>query len=93
MISPYAKRNYVDHTLIDQASIINFIEYNWHLPGISGSADQVLAQRDQAQGLPFDIAGMFDFRGPRAQRLILDPVTGQPVNDGGPGDHGRRHRG
>jgi phospholipase C len=97
VISPYAKRNYVDHALIDQASIINFIEYNWHLPGISGSADQVLAGRDQAQGLPFDIAGMFDFRGPRNHRLILDPATGQPVNDGNSGgdqnEQSRRHRG
>jgi phospholipase C len=29
VISPYAKQNYVDHTLTDQTSIIHFIEDNW----------------------------------------------------------------
>ena len=35
VISPYAKRNFVDHTLTDQSSIIRFIEDNW---GLRGSA-------------------------------------------------------
>jgi phospholipase C len=29
VISPYARQNQVDHTLLDQASIIHFIEDNW----------------------------------------------------------------
>ena len=29
VISPYARQNYVDHTLTDQTSIIRFIEDNW----------------------------------------------------------------
>ena len=29
VISPYAKKNYVDHTQTDQASILRFIEDNW----------------------------------------------------------------
>ena len=29
VISPYAKPNYVDHTLLDQSSILRFIEDNW----------------------------------------------------------------
>jgi phospholipase C len=29
VISPYAKANYVDHTFIDQASVVRFIEDNW----------------------------------------------------------------
>jgi hypothetical protein len=29
VISPYAKQNYVDHTLIDQSSVVRFIEDNW----------------------------------------------------------------
>ena len=79
VVSPYAKDNYVDHTLIDQSSILNFVEYNWHLPGISGSADQVLAKRDRSEGLPFDIAGMFDFHGRTNPPLFLNPETGQPI--------------
>jgi phospholipase C len=78
VISPWVRANSVDHNLSDQASIINFIEYNWHLPGIPGSADQVLSSTDRSEGVPFDLAGMFDFRHPEGQRLILSPVTGQP---------------
>jgi phospholipase C len=29
VISPYAKTNYVDSTLLDQSSIIHFVEDNW----------------------------------------------------------------
>jgi phospholipase C len=78
VISAYAKSNYVDHNLSDQASIINFVEYNWHLPGIPGSADQILARRDWRHGLAFDLAGMFNFSGPTNGELILNPSTGQP---------------
>ena len=31
VISPYARSNYVDHTLTDQTSILRFIEDNWSL--------------------------------------------------------------
>jgi phospholipase C len=78
VISPFARSNYVDHNLSDQASITNLIEYNWELPAIPGSADQVLAATDLSEGIAFDLAGSFDFRGPRSQRLFLNPDTGQP---------------
>ncbi|HVW28792.1 MAG TPA: alkaline phosphatase family protein [Polyangiaceae bacterium] len=29
VISPWAKRNYIDHTLTDQSSVLKFIEDNW----------------------------------------------------------------
>ncbi|KEH15985.1 phosphoesterase family protein [Medicago truncatula] len=29
VISPYAKQNYVDHTMLDQSSVVRFIEDNW----------------------------------------------------------------
>ena len=80
VISPFARQNTVDHNLSDMSSIINLVEYNWRLPAIAGSFDHVLAARDNAAGLPFDLAGMFRFRGPRAARLLLDPATGQPVH-------------
>ena len=78
VISPFAKHNYVDNNLSDQASMINFVEYNWGLPGISGSADQVLSGKDRSEGIPFDLAGMFRFHGRVNSPLILDPDTGQP---------------
>ena len=78
VISPYAKHNYVDNNLSDQASMINFVEYNWGLPGISGSADQLLSGKDHSEGIPFDLAGMFRFYGRVNSPLILNPDTGQP---------------
>ncbi|HEY1593308.1 MAG TPA: alkaline phosphatase family protein [Solirubrobacteraceae bacterium] len=78
VISPYSKFNAVDHNLSDQASIINFVEYNWGLPGIPGSADQVLSNTDQAEKVPFDLAGMFDFSAPHGPAPILNPQTGKP---------------
>ena len=80
VISPFARHNYVDHNLSDQASIINFVQYNWGLPGISGSADQVLKSRDSSEGIPFDLAGMFNFGDQSNPKLILDPGSGQPVD-------------
>ena len=77
VISPFAKHKHVDHNLSDQASIINFIEYNWRLPAIPGSADQALAGTDAAEGIPFDLAGLFDFSNCNQPALPLDPVTGQ----------------
>ena len=34
-ISPFAKKGHVDHTYYDHASILKFIERNWHLPPLS----------------------------------------------------------
>jgi phospholipase C len=70
VISPYAKANFVDHTVTSQTSIIRFIEDNW-LNGTrigQGSFDSVTNS----------IANMFDFHPKRFQRaLFLDPSTGQ----------------
>ena len=74
VISPYARRNFVDHTLTHQTSIARFIEDNWGLPRLGGEA------MDQWAG---SLAGMFDFNMPaRTDVLILDPATGMP--SGGP---------
>jgi phospholipase C len=29
VISPFAKKNYIDHTLVDQSSVLKFVEDNW----------------------------------------------------------------
>ena len=72
VISPWAKRNYVAHTLTDQSSIIKFVEDNWRLPRISGSFDAIAGT----------LNNMFDFHNGWGQhnsrKLFLDPVTGQP---------------
>jgi uncharacterized protein YjbI with pentapeptide repeats len=78
VVSPWAKTNYVDHNLSDQSSIINFIEYNWKLPAIADSADQILSATDRTEGIPFDLAGLFDFKHPsKVPTSPLDPSTGQ----------------
>jgi phospholipase C len=77
VISPCARQNDVDHDLSDQASIINFIEYNWGLSSISGSYDQALAATDKKEGIPFDLAGMFDFTKCNAPAVQLDPASGE----------------
>lgn len=72
LISPYAKQNYVDHTLTDQTSIIRFIEDNW-LDGKrigSGSFDAIAGS----------VNGMFDFSHRGNERpLFLDANSGQPT--------------
>ncbi|HWB33277.1 MAG TPA: alkaline phosphatase family protein [Acidobacteriaceae bacterium] len=75
VISPYAKENFVDHTVTDQSSIIRFIEDNWSLGRIgNGSTDTIAGTLD----------GMFDFSGHDAggHVLFLNPNTGEPENRG-----------
>jgi len=71
VISPWARHNYVDHTLTDQSSILRGIEDNWRLPRIAGSFDSIAGSLNH----------MFDFDDRRGEnsKLYLDPVTGQPA--------------
>ena len=74
VISPYAKKNYVDHVVTDQSSITRFIEDNW-LGGqrITGSFD----------ALAGTINGMFDFSGRSNEgSYVLDPNTGLVLDEG-----------
>src|ERR1700688_2998354 len=68
VISPYAKRNYVDHTITDQSSILRFIEDNW-LDGqrIPGSFDALAGKLNT----------MFNFTSPDNSKYQLDPSTGE----------------
>jgi len=77
VISPCAKSNYVDHNLSNQASVLNFIEYNWNLGAISGSFDQAQSAIDKTENVPFDLAGIFDFSKCTNPAVLLDPVTGE----------------
>ena len=71
VISSWAKRNHVDHTLTDQSSILRFVEDNWRLGRIAGSFDAKAGT----------LKHLFDFTAARGQnsRLYLDPTTGQPT--------------
>lgn len=72
LISPWAKKNYVDHRVTDLSSTLRFIEDNWNLGRIGkGSTDAIAGT----------LNGLFDFDDePNAQRLILDPQTGTVVD-------------
>jgi len=72
VISPYAKKNFVDHTLTDQTSVIRFIQDNW-LGGQRlgyGSFDAIAGS----------IENMFDFaNGGSTPAVKLDPKTGEKM--------------
>jgi phospholipase C len=70
VISPWARQNFVDHTVTDQTSVIHFIEDNW-LGGQrigTGSFDSISNS----------ISQMFDFTKIRSNgTLFLSPDTGE----------------
>jgi phospholipase C len=72
VISPYAKQNFVDHTVTDQSSILRFVEDNW-LNGqrIAGSFDAIAGTLDN----------MFNFdAAPSTTTLVLSETSGEPTN-------------
>lgn len=75
VISPWSKRNFVDHSVTDQTSVLRFIEDNW-LGGErigNGSFDAIANS----------ISSMFDFHQIVSNDLfILNENTGEPVSFG-----------
>jgi phospholipase C len=67
VISPYAKKNFVDHTQTDQASILSFIEDNWKTGRIGD------ASADASAG---SLNTMFNFHHTRNDTVLLDEQTG-----------------
>jgi phospholipase C len=72
VISPFAKKNFVDSTLTDQSSVIRFIEDNWGLPRIGNGSLDVIAG---------PIQNMFDFSNKKSRKMFLDPMTGLVVSE------------
>ena len=70
VVSPWARQNFVDHTLLTQTSVIHFVEDNW-LGGQrigNGSFDVMSGS----------ITRMFNFSKTRRQwTLFLNPSTGE----------------
>ena len=67
LVSPFARANYVDDSLLDQSSVVKFIEDNWNVPAPGNGAT------DRAAG---SIGLMFDFGAQPRQPLFLSPATG-----------------
>jgi phospholipase C len=71
VISPFAKANFVDHTVTDQSSILRFIEDNWGTGRIGNFSFDTKAG---------SLDNMFSFAQPddrgESRKLFLDPATG-----------------
>jgi phospholipase C len=74
-ISPYANSNFVDHTLTNQASIINFIESNWSLGLIDGPTPPANGQAsfDRNSGT---VNALFNFNNPPNTSPLLLTCSG-----------------
>jgi phospholipase C len=70
VISPYAKSNFVDHTVTDQTSVLRFIEDNWQTGRIGNGSFDAKAGT---------LLNMFSFGrgGGGPDRIFLDPDTGR----------------
>ncbi len=78
VISPFARTNFVDHTLTDQSSILRFIEDNWQTGRIGNQSFDAIAG---------PLLNMFDFRtepqfdldrnGGLDRKLILNDESGE----------------
>jgi phospholipase C len=74
VISPFAKENFVSHSLADQTSITRFAEDNWGLRQIGNGSFDAIA------GSLLDVFDFVHAGGPdRDRTLILDPDSGDPV--------------
>ena len=88
VISPWAKRNFVDHSVTDQTSILKFVEDNWQTGRVgnfsfdakAGSLDAMFAF---AGGRGDDKGDQHSTgQGGARTTLFLDPATGQPARSG-----------
>jgi len=70
LVSPYAKHGHVDHNYADHASLIKFIEHNWHLKTISKFSRDNLPNPVASKSKPYqpinrpaigDMLPLFDF--------------------------------
>jgi phospholipase C len=68
IISPWAKRGFIDHQTLEFASVLRFIETIFGLPPMTS--------RDASAN---DMLGAFDFRDPPRPPLILQPRTCPPA--------------
>ena len=79
VISPWAKTNFVDHTVTDQSSVLRFIEDNWQagrlgngsFDQLAGTIDNMFDFDDRDHGLGRDDDGR--------RTLFLNASTGQPT--------------
>ena len=80
VVSPYARRGYVDHTYYDHVSILKFIERNWHLSPLSERSLDNLPNPKVGDDSPYkptngasigDLMQLFDFDHLRTDTPLL----------------------
>jgi phospholipase C len=72
IISPFAKVNFVDHSVTDQSSVIRYIEDRW-----LGGQRLGVASNPSTDAIAGSLCGMFDFKRTKPADLIfLDPNQG-----------------
>ena len=72
VISPWAKSNFVDHTITDHSSMLRFIENNWSLGQLGNDSYDAFAG---------SLLNLFDFQHPSPRPVRLDPSTGEVVDE------------
>jgi acid phosphatase len=87
VISPYARRGFVDHTYTDHVSILKFIEANWRLHPLTSFSEDNLPNPTPGVYVPADrpaignLMTLFDFDRPNFATLLLrarpEPARGQ----------------
>jgi phospholipase C len=70
LVSPYARRGHVDHTVLDYTSGLKFIERNWDL--------EPLAARDEQAN---NLSGAFDFSSPPRPPSLIPSTRGVAALD------------
>ncbi len=67
LVSPYARKGYIDSTTLDFTSVLKFIQENWGLPA--------LAERDAKAN---SLTSAFDFSQPPRKPIFISSVRAKP---------------
>ncbi len=85
VVSPYVKRDFIDHTYTDHVSLLKFIEANWKLAPLTRYSEDNLPNATPGVYVPKDrpaignLMTMFDFRHPDFATTAL-PVRATPAH-------------
>jgi phospholipase C len=86
VISPFARRNFVDHSVTDQSSILRFVEDNFGLGRVDAPSGRSVANGGSFDQIAGSITTMLDLDDrhdgfhDESNRLLLDSSTGQPLH-------------
>jgi phospholipase C len=95
VVSPYARRDFIDHTYTDHVSILKFIEANWRLKPLTSYSEDNLPNATPGVYVPHNrpaignLMTMFNFRHPDFATIKLKRRPARPYGPGTqPGPYG-----